>query len=109
MITNLQRKWLKKLKEGKVRKKDNPQKYSAYKRRIRKRVDDMVKNLLWLAENFPDILQDLEWELGSEDIPMKRRARALIKAVTLFENEPTVLSLIAQIYSEHQIEITKKA
>jgi hypothetical protein len=68
----------------------------------------MVNNLLELAKIRPDILQDLRNELADEEKPLKRRARTLLKAVSLFESEPTVLSLIAEIYSEHNIEITKK-
>jgi len=108
LITDIELEWLKKLKAGKIKKKDNPRKYSAYKRRIRARIDHMIRNTEWVAENCPDILQDTEWELSDPNLPLKRRAKALLKIVTLFENEPTVLSLIAEIYSSHQIEITKK-
>lgn len=108
VITNRQREWLRKLKEGSIRKKDNPQKYAAYERRIRARIDNLLDNLLWLAENFPNMLQDIEVELADETIPLKRRAKGLLKAITLFENEPTVLSLVAEIYTDHQIEITRK-
>lgn len=109
VITDLQKEWLKKLNEGTVKKKDNPQKYSAYKRRTRKRIDDMFKNLLWVAEHSPNTLQDSDWEIAHAEVPLKRRAKALLKALSMFENEPTVLSLIAEIYSEHQIEIVKKS
>lgn len=108
MITDIQKDWLQKELDGKVKRKQNPRKHSAYKRRIRDRIDHMVENLLWLAKNRPDILQDMEYELGSDDIVRFRRARALLQAIALFENEPTVLSLIAEIYTSHQIEVTKK-
>lgn len=108
MITDIEKKWLQDELAGKVKKKDNPRKHSAYLRRINVRIDRMVENLLWLAENRPDILQDLRNELADEEKILKRRARALLKAVSLFENEPTVLSIIAEIYSDHNIEITKK-
>ena len=108
MITDIMKNWLKMELEGKVKKKDNPRKHSAYMRRIRTRIDHMKENLVWLAEHRPDILLDLDFELADESLPMHRRARALIKAITLFENEPTVLSLIAEIYSQHSIEVHKK-
>lgn len=108
MITDIQLQYLKDVLAGKIKKKDNPKKYSAYERRINERIDKMIENLLELSTIRPDILQDLKNELADEDKPLKRRARALLKAVSLFENEPTVLSLIAEIYSEHNIEITKK-
>jgi len=108
MITDIQRKWLKDLKERRIKKKDNPRKYSAYMRRVQERIDHMIENLLWLAKNYPDILSDLQNELADEELPMKRRAKALIKAITLFENEPTVIEIISEIYTKHQIEISHK-
>lgn len=77
-------------------------------RRIQEHIEKSMKNLLWLAENRPDILQDLETELLDADLLLKRRARALIKAVSLFENEPTVFSIIAEVYNERVVSIEKK-
>lgn len=94
--------------EGKVKRKKNPRKHSAYRRRIRERIVHMCKNLLWLAKYRPDILKDIDYELGDETIPRHNNARMLLKAVTLFENEPTVLSLIAEIYNSHQFEVSRK-
>lgn len=108
MITDKQREWLQAEIDGKVRKKQAPRKYSAYRRRIRDRIIHMRKNLLWLAKNRPDILQDIQYELSDENIQRYGNARALLKAVTLFENEPTVLFLIGEIYSSHQIELSRK-
>ena len=108
MITDIQLQYVKDVLAGKIKKKDNPRKYSAYERRINEHIDHMIKNLVELSEIRPDLLQDLRNELADEEKPLKRRARALLKAVSLFENEPTVLSLIAEIYSEHGIELTKK-
>jgi hypothetical protein len=108
MITDIQLKFLQDLLDGKIKKKDCPKKYSGYMKRIREQIDHALENLLWLAENRPDILQDLDKELLNEDLPMKRRARALIKAVSLFENEPNVFAIIAEVYSKHSIELQKK-
>lgn len=109
MITDLQKKWLMKELEGKIKKGDDPRKYSAYKRRIRARIDNLCENLLWLAEYRPDLLSDRNYEDSDPNISLHRRAKALLKAVTLFENEPTVLSLIAEIYASFaQIEVTRK-
>lgn len=108
MITDIMLQFLKDEKEGKIKKKDDPRKHSAYMRRIHERIDHMKENLLWLAKNRPDILSDLAHELADEDLPMKRRAKALIKAVTLFENEPTVIEIVSEIYTKHNIEITHK-
>lgn len=108
MITDIMLQFLKDLESGKVKKKDNPRKYSAYMKRIRKMIDEKTANLLWLAEHRPDILSDLEYELADETLPMKRRAKALMKAIALFENEPTVIEIISNIYTQHSIELTHK-
>lgn len=75
---------------------------------MRDRIDHQIENLLWVAEYCPEVLSDREYENGDENIPKFRRARALLKAVSLFENEPTVLSLLAEIYNKHQFEIQRK-
>lgn len=108
VITDIQRKFLQMELEGKIKKRRNPRKYSSYKRRIRERVDHMLENLLWVAEHCPEILSDREYENGDERIPKFRRAKAFLKAISLFENEPTVLLLLAEIYSQHQFEIQRK-
>ncbi|GAG61944.1 unnamed protein product, partial [marine sediment metagenome] len=60
------------------------------------------------AENTPEVLSDSEFEDGDESIKKHRRARALLRAVSLFENEPTIFLLIAEIYSHRQLEIQRK-
>lgn len=108
LITNKQLEFLKKLRSGEIKKRDNPRKYSMYMGRIQKTINAKIENLLWLAEHCPDILSDLQNELADERLPMKRRAKALIKAVTLFENEPTVIEIISEIYTNHQIQLSHK-
>jgi len=108
LITDKQLVFLKDVLSGKIKKKDDPRKYSTYIRRINNRIDHMKRNLLWLAEHRPDIMSDLANELADENLPMKRRAKALIKAVTLFENEPTVIEIISEIYTKHQIELSSR-
>lgn len=108
MITDIQLDYLKKILSGEIKIKDDPRKYSTYKARIREKIDHMNRNLLWLAKNMPELLSDLEYELSDETISMKRRAKALIKAVTLFENEPTVIEIISEIYAKHNIEVSHK-
>lgn len=108
LITDKQLIFLEDILNGKIKKKDDPRKYSTYIRRIQNRIDHMKRNLLWLSEHRPDIMSDLANELADENLPMKRRAKALIKAVTLFENEPTVIEIISEIYTKHQIELTKR-
>ena len=108
MITDIQRKFLQLELEGKIKKRRNPRKYSSYKRRIRERIDHGMKNLVWTAEHTPEVLSDREYEKGDENIQKFRRAKALLKAISLFENEPTVLLLVAEIYSHRQIEVQRK-
>lgn len=108
MITDIQLQYIKDVLAGKIKKRDNPRKHSAYERRINARIDHMIANLLELAQIRPDILQDLKNELMDEEKNLKRRAKGLLRAVSLFENEPTVFSLIAEIYSDHQVELVKK-
>jgi len=108
MITDIHKRFLQLELEGKIKRKQNPRKFSAYERRMRERIDHMLKNGLWLAQNRPDILQDVQYELADETLPRYRRAKALLKMVTLFEREDVVLSLLAEIYSEHQLEVTAK-
>ena len=108
MITDITLEFMKKILSGEIKIKDNPRKYSTYKARIRTRIDHMMRNLLWVAENMPELLSDLNFELADETVPMKRRAKSLIKAVTLFENEPTVIGIISEIYAKHNIELSHK-
>ena len=108
MITDIQRKFLQLIFEGKIKKRRNPRKYSSYTRRIRERIDHALDNLIWTAEHAPEILSDREFEKGDDRLKKYRRARALLKAISLFENEPTVLLLVAEVYSHRQIEIQRK-
>lgn len=108
MITDIQLEFLKKILNGEIKKKDVPRKYSTYMARVRTRIDHMMENLLWIAKNRPDLLSDLDFELADETVPMKRRAKNLVRAVTLFENEPTVIEIVSEIYSKHNIEISHK-
>jgi len=108
VITDIQKTYLQAELDGKIKKRQNPRKHSAYKRRIRERIDHMIKNTLWTSRCRPEIMQDREYENSEENIPRYRRARALLKAVSLFEREDVVLSLIADIYSNHQLEVSKK-
>jgi len=108
MITDIQKKYLADELAGKIKKKDNPRKHSAYLRRMNEHIDHMLENLLWLAQNRPDILQDLSNELADEEKILHRRAKILLKAITLFENQPTVLELIAELYPEESVELVKK-
>ena len=108
LITDKQKNFLQLKNEGKIKKKRNPRRWSSYKRRTRATVEHNIKNLLWLAENAPDVLSDREYERGNNEVREHRRARALLKAVSLIENAPTVFWLIAELYEKYQFELQKK-
>lgn len=91
---------------GEVRKRDDPRKYSAYMIRVRERIDNMLENLLWLAENYPEILRDDEFELSSE-VERNRRARILLKATRLFEPDNIIVRILNET-SKHDISLEKK-
>jgi hypothetical protein len=83
MITNIQKDWLKQILKGEISKKDDPHKWSVYMSRIRKGVDKNVTNLLWLAENYPEILTDEDYEIQTEGSVKRKRLRALMRVVDL--------------------------
>jgi len=106
MITDKMMKYFQKILDGKAKK--DPQKYSGYKIRARKRIDHLLENAQWFAENFPDQMRDLEYELNNPNVPMKRRAKALLRLVATFESESTVIKLINELFPAHTIELVRK-
>jgi len=108
MITDIMMEWFKGLLSGKTKKKHDPRKYSAYKIRTRKMIDKNLVKLQWLADNYPDILRDFEYELNDDGVPMKRRAKALLKAVSTFESEATMIKLMNEMFPDHSIEIVRR-
>lgn len=108
MITDRQMRWFELLAKGKIKKSQFPNKNSKYEIAARKHIEKMIENGKKLSRIKPEILQDLKSEYEDENLPRHRRAKALLEIVTNIENEPTVLSLIAEIYSEHSLEIRKK-
>ncbi len=63
MITDKQREWLQGLRDGTITKKDDPHKYSVYRKRIRERMERQFENLLFVANEFPEIITDEEYEI----------------------------------------------
>lgn len=113
MISEKQKQFLIDVLTGKIKKRDNPRKWSTYFRRIRKTIDERVERYLWLSENFPEILRDREWELNN-DVPDKRRAKALLKGIALFQQEglfieeAAIINVLQELYPRFQIELVKK-
>ena len=107
MITDFQKRFIQLELDGKIKRNKEPRKFSAYERRMQERIDHMIRNGKWLANKRPDILQNIKaWKRG--EAQRYQRARDLLQIVALFEREDIVLSLIAEIYSDHQLELTKK-
>lgn len=99
MITDSQKKWLEELMEGKITKKDNSHKYSVYMNRIRANIDHEFENLLWLAKNYPDILEDQEWELEKYGKITNRRLKMLLQAIKFIypEVDPQLIRLQREV------------
>lgn len=113
MITNKQREYLEKILSGEIKVRDDPRKHRTYIGRMRKTIDKNKDNLVWLSEKFPEIMRDRDWELNN-DVEEKRRAKALLRAVALFQSETlfgkesTLIKLIQEMYPRFQIELTRR-
>uniref|UniRef100_A0A6H1ZR67 Uncharacterized protein n=1 Tax=viral metagenome TaxID=1070528 RepID=A0A6H1ZR67_9ZZZZ len=81
LITTLQRKWLEKIVSGEITKDDDPHKWSVYMDRIQERLDYMGENLLWIAENMPELLKDEETEIQDDSLSRHRRLKLFLKVV----------------------------
>jgi len=103
MITEKQKKWIMDIKSGKTSKEENPQKYSVYKKRIRERIDREIKNLKWLAENAPEFLVDLEYELDKYGYVKHQRILDLMLVIKtlLPELEPILIRKTDENGMEH--------
>lgn len=99
MITESQKDWLKELVDGKITKKDNPHKHSVYMNRIRERMDREMENLLWLANNCPDILTDAEWEIEELGSIKNRRLKLFLQVIKAMypEVDPQLIRLQREV------------
>jgi len=113
MISNKMKEYLEGVLSGKIRIRDNPRKHRTYIGRMRKMIDSSIENLEWLSREYPELLRDKEWELNN-DVEDKRRAKALLRAVALFQSETlfgkqsTLVKLLQELYPRFQIELVKK-
>lgn len=108
MITNNQQRFFQDILDGKIKKTDDAYKYNWYMRHARQSIDKNLKKLIWLAEKFPDVLRDFDHELMNEDLEIRRRAKGLLKAISLFETEPQIIKIVAELYPHYSFEIVKK-
>lgn len=95
MPTEKQIEFLESILTGKVTKKDNPHKYSVYMKRIRERLDIEIDSWMWLAENFPEILVDEDYEIHTDGMPRHRRLKALMRITKLIypQADPQLVKL----------------
>jgi len=116
MITDKERDFLQKLLIGEITKEDNPKRYSAMMKRIQKRIDAGMANLIWLVENRLDILKDEETEINNPALERYRRFRGF--AYIIFKLDPSVelrtlslpdaLKQLSLIYPKYYFEIIRK-
>lgn len=105
MITDIQRKWLERILSGEETKHENPRKFSAYWKRIQERIDEMFKNLKWLAENYPEVLTEGEFKNNHE------RMKTLLYVadkVNPMAKTPLLFKILEQMLTKHDIVLTKK-
>ena len=81
MITDIQKKWLEKITDGEVSKRDESHKWSVYMGRIRKRIDREFENLVWTSLHFPELLTDEEWEIQELGAIKRRRLKMLMQVI----------------------------
>jgi len=112
MITDIQRKWVEQLIKGTITKSDNPRKYSAYMKRIQKRIDEMMTNLLWLADNAPEILKNEEEEYDNIALERHQRLKTLLRIcvkINPLTEDPTIFKIIGTFLpSNFEIGIFRK-
>lgn len=99
VVTDKQLKWLDDIISGRVTKRDNPHKWSVYRKRIRERIDHQLDNLVWLAENAPEILKDEEYEIQEFGAIIHRRLKKLMLTIKLIypENDPVLIKMSREI------------
>jgi len=95
MITNKQKAWLQGFVEGTRTKRDDPHKWSVYRKRIRERIEHMLDNGVWLANNMPEILRDEEWEI--QELGAIRRKRLKMLLVMIHAMYPDLVPRLMRI------------
>lgn len=83
MITPKQKEWvIRLLEEGDdVVKREDPHKYSVYKKRIRDRIDREMEMLLWIADYAPHLLIDQEYEIQQYGSITHQRVIELMRVI----------------------------
>lgn len=105
MITDIQRRWLKRILSGEETKHENPRKFSAYWKRIQERIDEMFRNMKWLADNYPEVLT--EGELKRNNQRMKDLLYVADKINPLAKT-PLMWKILESMLEKHSIVLTKR-
>jgi len=116
LITDKQLEYLRKLLNGEITKQDNPKKFSATWIRIQKQVDRNMANLIWIVDNYPEVLKDEEEEINDRELERYRRFKAfayvLSKLNPMTEIEevdlPEVLNKLSRLYPKFYFKIIRK-
>ena len=116
IITDIEKAFLEKLKNGEITKEDVGYRYSITMTRIQEQIDKNMANLLWLVENMPEILADEKSEIDDEKLERYRRFKALAYAAgklnPMYEFESVglsdILKKLSQLYPKYYFEILKK-
>lgn len=116
MITNKQRVFLQKLKDGELAKEDNPKKFSAVMIRIQKQIDKNIDNLVWLVDNYPEILKDVDMEIGDVNVERYRRFKAFGYILNRLDPQteleevdlPKLLVQLSRLYPEFYFRLIRK-
>lgn len=116
MITNKQKEYLRELRDGEVLPEDNPKKYSATMIRIQEQIDKNISNLIWLIQNFPELLKDEGSEFDNDKLERYRRFKAFAYIVSqlnpLSEIEEveltSILKKLSKLYPKFYFEIIRK-
>lgn len=105
MITDIQRRWLERILSGDETKHENPRKFSAYWKRIQERIDEMFKNMRWVADNYPEVLTEDELKRNNE------RMKTLLYVadkINPLAKTPLMWKILESMLTKHDIILTKK-
>ena len=116
LITNMELKFLQKLLNGEITKEDNPKKFSATWIRIQKQIDKNMANLVWLVDNFPEILKDSDEEINNVSLERYRRFKAFAYVLTKLDpmteleevDLPDILKKLQRLHPKFYFRIIRK-
>jgi len=116
VITNKQLDFLQKLVDGEIIKEDNRKKFSAIMIRIQEQIDKNMANLIWIVDNYPQILKDEDAEIHDVDVERYRRFKAFAYILTKLDpmteleevDLPKILEKLSRLYPKFYFKILRK-